>query len=76
MSAFRELLSQAESLGVTKLVFDVNLAGYNEEDQIHRWSCRASVASPAPVLMEAMQASGRTGEEALRFVVEFLQRTA
>lgn len=72
MSAFRELLTEAETLGVTKLVFEVDPRGYNEDDQKDRWECRASVPLPVQVISTV----GRTGEEALRRVVGFLRRIA
>jgi hypothetical protein len=36
-SPFRALLEQARDLGIKRLRFDVDLEGYNEEDDVKRW---------------------------------------
>ena len=69
MSAFRVLLEQADKLGVAKLVFACDVRGYREDDQMKRWTCTASGNGLAPA-----QGLGRSGEEALREIVGFLER--
>jgi hypothetical protein len=77
VSAFSDLIREAENLGVTKFTWDVHVPGYSETDPL-RWRCRATVTatSAAPVYLDALQSVGRTGEEALRRIVDFLKRTS
>lgn len=69
LSIFRELLHTAEKLGALELSFTVRLGKYREDDNQNRWSCRALLDPPLPNI-----AQGRTGEEALRECVRFLER--
>lgn len=66
MGAFRDLLHEAESLGVLELNFRVRLGQY-KEDSAPLWQARALLDPPIPT-----HAVGRTGEEALRELVKFL----
>jgi hypothetical protein len=71
VSAFLDLIADAEKLGVTKLTWSCDVAGWSAEPQRPgRWKCRASASDPEPVVFEGL---GRTGEEALREVVDFLR---
>lgn len=75
MSAFRDLILDAEKLGVTKLSWHVDVRGYAED--AGRWQCVATVPFDGkPVWSDTLTARGRTGEEALRELVCFLQRVA
>lgn len=79
MSAFEDLCAEAEALGATKLVWSCDLKDYAKAPrQDGRWGCTASVATRdgSPVFLDALQARGRTGEEAMRRIVDFLKRTA
>ncbi len=71
MSAFAELIAEAEGLGVTKLSWECDVRGWRKDPQrVSRWSCRATNSTdPA----ETYAGLGRTGEEALRAVVAFLK---
>jgi len=73
MSAFADLLRDAERLGVTKAVWECNLPGFiDRPEREGRWTCRATAPKLPAMVIEA---DGRTGEEALRRVVEFLKAT-
>lgn len=73
MSAFGDLLSDADRLGVTKLVWECDVRGYRESPEKEgRWTCRASTPK---LVVGTIEADGRTGEESLRRVVEFLKAT-
>lgn len=70
MSAFRELLLQAEKKGVDRLDFGVKLGSYDETSE-EQWSCVArstKYSGLAPLI-----AKGRTGEEALRRVLDLIE---
>lgn len=70
-SAFRQLIEEGDAYGITKLVWELDPQNYQEEDGRERWECRATVPS-LPV--QVIATVGRTGEESLRRVVEFLRR--
>lgn len=71
MSAFSELLTDADALGVTKLSFECALDGYAvRPDREGRWTCRATTPKMPVGVVET---EGRTGEEALRRLVEFMK---
>lgn len=73
MSAFSDLIADADRLGVTKLVWECSLAGWATVPQREgRWTCRASTPK---LVVGTIEAEGRTGEESLRRVVEFLKAT-
>lgn len=73
VSAFKDLVSQAELLGVTKLTWVCDVRGWTrDERKPGRWTCRATVDAPIPVVYEGL---GRTGEEAIRELVAFLEKT-
>jgi hypothetical protein len=64
MGAFSDLMVEAKALGATDLRFTVNLNAYDGvADHVPRWSCHFGH------LVEC----GRTGEEALRALVETLR---
>lgn len=65
MGAFRDLMQEAVDQGMTRLRFEVDLPKYFSPDQADSWLC-ASGESP--------HARGRTGEEALRVLVEQVKR--
>jgi len=69
-SAVRMLIEEADAYGITKLVWELDPRNYQEEDDRDRWTCRANV----PLAVEVVSAVGRTGEEALRRIVEFVRR--
>lgn len=74
MSAFADLISTAGVLGVTKVVWEADLSRWDEDPQREgRWTCRATTPKAAVAVVESQ---GRTGEEALRRVVEFLKGAA
>jgi outer membrane lipopolysaccharide assembly protein LptE/RlpB len=62
MSAFRDLLKQAHEKGVKVMAFDVDLDQFFGDEQSKSWG--ATTGSVA--------GQGRTGEEALRHLVERL----
>jgi hypothetical protein len=64
VSAFSQLLDEAGKLGIGELTFRVNPIDYREDDGRERWEC---VGFRAPWTITKR---GRTGEEALRRVVE------
>lgn len=74
MGAFRELLNQAEAFGVEKLVWECDVKGVTENELAQRWKCRAS--GPMGVELTVIETVGRSGEEALREVVDFLRATS
>lgn len=65
MSAFRDLMAQAFAQGMTRLRFEVDLPEFFSNDQANSWIC-ASGESPI--------ARGRSGEEAIRNLVEQVKR--
>ena len=67
MSAFRDLLEQARAKGQTKLWFEVDLPAFFADEQSPSWSCGNELAGD-----NFAEAHGRTGEEALRHLVERL----
>lgn len=72
MSEFRSLLDRAHKAGAIGLTFRVTLEGYREDDMANRpWECHATIEPSLPNV-----AKGRTGEEALRESVAFLERIA
>lgn len=72
MSAFLDLIAQAEALGASKLTWACDVPGWSEDPRKPgRWTCRATHAGD--VVCEGL---GRTGEEALRVVVDFLRAAA
>lgn len=71
LSAFADLMVEADALGVTKCVWETNLRGIRDrQNREGEWSCRATVPG-LPV--GVVETEGRTGEEALRRLVEFLK---
>jgi hypothetical protein len=64
MSAFRDLLKQAHEKGVRAMTFSVDLVSFFADEQSDSW--RAAEQSGGAVT------KGRTGEEALRHLVERL----
>lgn len=62
MSAFRDLLKQAHEKGIRFLTFDVDLKDFFADEQNNAWR----------VETDDVGAAGRTGEEALRHLVERL----
>ncbi len=79
MSAFLALVAEAETLGVTKLSWTCDVRGWTEDPRrIGRWTARATVPEPTsePQVHTTYEGLGRTGEEALRVVVDFLKRVA
>lgn len=73
MSAFSDLLRDADALGVTKCTWTLNVAGYTARPEREGlWTCLATVPK-MPV--GTIETDGRTGEEALRRLVEFLKAT-
>lgn len=74
MSAFTDLLREAETLGATKLTWDCDLRDYaSDERRANRWTCRASLRDAT---LTTVDCTGRTGEEALREIVAFLKAVA
>lgn len=74
MSAFADLISTAGVLGVTKVVWEADLERWDEDPtRDGRWTCRATAPRVGNGIVES---DGRTGEEALRRVVEFLKGAA
>lgn len=70
MSEFRKLLDRAHKAGARRLYFTAELEGYREDDTSHQpWECKAALTPHLPHV-----GKGRTGEEALREVVRFLER--
>lgn len=65
--AFGALLAEAKALGVPMMSFDVNLSADDESDK--RWICWLPHDNDNP----DAAAQGRTGEEALRRLVEKLR---
>lgn len=68
MSVFRDLMEEAATLGAARMGFLVDLQDYGEEDMTERWLCTVT----GPIGEPLTDAKGRTGEEALRRVVERL----
>lgn len=74
MSAFIDLVNEAVALGATKLSWDCDTRDWDSEPRREgRWTCRATLLKPLHTVYEA---AGRTGEEALRQIVDFLRRIA
>lgn len=67
MSAFRDLLKQAHGKGVTDVAFYVQVPRFFADEQAASWSATGLRTGATPVAAE-----GRTGEEALRHLVERL----
>lgn len=67
MSAFRDLLQQAHDAGITDVAFYVNVPRFFTDEQYASWSATGLRAGATPIASE-----GRTGEEALRHLVERL----
>lgn len=65
--AFGQLLAEAKALGASEIRWQVDLTRVDEDP--HRWSARTIERSDKA----ASYASGRTGEEALRRLVEKLR---
>lgn len=61
MSAFRDLLAQAFAQGVTSIRFNVDLPSFFANEQAQSWTASTG---------ESPIATGRTGEEALRGLVD------
>lgn len=71
MGAFADLLGQAQKFGAHEITFRVRLEGAPSPDGHRPWTATALLDPKVPNL-----AMGRTGEEALRELVAFLERTA
>lgn len=73
--AFGQLLAEAKALGCSKLRFDADLFAADESPD--RWSASACFASPddpqGKTYRFESEERGRTGEEALRRLVEKLR---
>ena len=70
MSAFRDLLKQAHEKGATYMRFEVDLPKFFSDDQAESWTAAKITwhdLDDVPGLDK-----GRTGEEALRHLVERL----
>lgn len=61
MSAFRDLLAVARSQGLTRIRFEVDLPQFFDQPEVNSW---IAMTGESPV------ARGRSGEEALRNLVE------
>ena len=68
-SAFRALMKRAHELGAFELFWSVKLESI-DPDGLGFWTCRALLDPQTPHI-----AVGRTGEEALRELVMFLEKT-
>lgn len=71
MSAFRDLLQQAHTKGAAEIGFYCNPEAFFANDQALSWKCWAAGPDLDPD-EERREAWGRTGEEALRHLVERL----
>ena len=71
MSAFRDLLKQAHEKGVVYTGFSCNLEEFFANEQGQSWKCWGAGPDLDPD-DERREAWGRTGEEALRHLVERL----
>lgn len=69
MSAFRDLLEQASAKGVRFLAFTVDLKDFFADEQNEAWRATAEDNHFVNVVPDGV---GRTGEEALRHLVERL----
>ena len=67
MSAFRDLLAQAHAAGITDIAFYVNVPRFFADEQYASWTATGVRTGATPIASE-----GRTGEEALRHLVERL----
>jgi len=67
VSAFRDLLKAAHAKGVKTVSFEVDLVDFFADEQHLSWVC---MREDADADGEPVIALGRTGEEALRFMVE------
>ena len=65
MGAFAQLLVEARELGIEQIDFNVNLAEIKETPDVPRWVCRG-----IDHLDKSGFFAGRSGEEALRALVE------
>lgn len=70
MSAFRDLLKQAHEKGVEFVGFTCHVDEFFTSEQSKSWKCYASGPGLKPDTRN--EARGRTGEEALRHLVERL----
>ena len=61
MSVFRDLLAEAFAQGVTRIRFEVDLPAFFADEQAESW---LAMSGESPI------ARGRSGEEALRVLVE------
>lgn len=68
MGAFSDLMLEAKGRGAQALAFVVDLGGYTGEPDRERWTCSAEHQTYPTT------ARGRSGEEALRNVVDALKR--
>lgn len=68
MGAFRDLMQEAHDKGVTDLAFYVNTPRLFADEESASWSATGIRAGGQP----PVAAEGRTGEEALRRLVEKL----
>lgn len=72
MSVFADLCMQARKLGATRLIFTAELSGAATPEGIcGTWTCVGGEARGEDALA---MGSGRTGEEALRLMVDQLER--
>jgi hypothetical protein len=72
VSAFLDLVAEAETLGVTKLTWHCDVRDWSKDPRrAGRWSCR--ISGPGIVPAEGI---GRTGEEAMREILGFLKAVA
>ncbi len=72
MSVFLELISRARSAGATRLQWECDVTDWaSDPRRVGRWTCAAVATdrNAVPAL-----ATGRTGEEALRELVEAMER--
>lgn len=69
MSAFRDLLEQASAKGVRFIRFDVDLKDFFANEQNEAWRAAVEDNHFVNVVPDGV---GRTGEEALRHLVERL----
>lgn len=68
MSAFRDLLAEAHAKGVTDVAFYCILPRFFGDEESMSWAATGIRAGDAP----PVAGEGRTGEEALRHLVERL----
>lgn len=73
MSVFSDLLLEAKERGAKHVAFAVDLDGYRGEPDRFRWTAKATLAADEPAVPHL--AIGRSGEEALRELVNYLKAT-